>query len=248
MMRRQQPWHNPRRDAFAGAANRGPGPGLAGPPARQDLPPGIWMAAALAVSLVLAAAVLGVMGTDAKALVAALRLTARWSFLLFWMAYAAGPLAVLFGPTFRPLARRARGFGLAYAAAQLVHLGLIVWLFRISPQPPVTGGTFLFFVVAMGWTYGLALLSFRPWSGMLGPRPMHLLRLVGMNYILLAFADDFVHAVIAHGSLFGSPAYEIAYLPFLAMLVLAPLLRLAAGVRKRLPDLVMRRAAPGTPG
>ena len=81
---------------------------------------------AFGIALVLAAAVLAIKGVDAKSLVIALRLTARWSFLLFWVAYAGGAMATLFGPALEPLARRGREFGLAYAAAQLIHLGLVV--------------------------------------------------------------------------------------------------------------------------
>jgi hypothetical protein len=63
---------------------------------------------------------------SANALVTALRLTARWSFLLFWMAYTGSAMGALFGPAFEVLARRGREFGLAYAAAHLIHLGLVV--------------------------------------------------------------------------------------------------------------------------
>lgn len=237
------------RDFPSGAAKRADA-GLV----KRDRIAALGMAAALGIALVLAAIVLGLMGTGTKAIVGALRLTARWSFLLFWMAYAAGPLAVLFGPAFAPLARYAREFGLAYAAAQLVHLGLVVWLFRLSPQPPVSGWPLAFFAIGMAWTYVLAVSSFPPWSRLLGARSLRLLRLGGMNYILLAFADDFVHAVMGPGARFGSLAYDLAYVPFLALLALAPLLRLAAGVRKRRRTLkavsvmLMRRAASGTPG
>jgi hypothetical protein len=58
----------------------------------------------------------------------ALRMTARWSFLLFWVAYAGGALATLFGPALAPLSGRGREFGLAFAAAHLVHIGLVIWL------------------------------------------------------------------------------------------------------------------------
>jgi hypothetical protein len=54
----------------------------------------------------------------------ALQATARLSFVLFWPAYSAAALAALFGPSFQPLRRRVREFGLAFAAAHLVHLEL----------------------------------------------------------------------------------------------------------------------------
>jgi hypothetical protein len=45
----------------------------------------------------------------------ALRVTARGSFVLFWLAYAAGAMATLWGPPFTGLARHGREFGLAFA-------------------------------------------------------------------------------------------------------------------------------------
>lgn len=240
------------RDGPTGAAKaRARGDGM-----HRDLVAAIWMAVAFGVALVLAAAVLGVMGTDAKAVTDALRLTARWSFVLFWMAYAIGPVNVLFGPTFAPLARQAREFGLAYAAAQLIHLGLIVWLFRISPQPPVSGWPFAFFTIGMLWTYGLAALSFRPLSNVFDARVSRAIRWAGMHYILLAFAYDFMQSVLAHGAglRLRSIGYDLAYLPFIALMILAPLLRLAASVRKRhgaiavLSERLGRRPVSGTPG
>ena len=112
---------------------------------------------AFAVALALAAAVFATRGLD---IVKALRMTARWSFLLFWLAYAGGALAALFGPTFGPLAARGRDFGLAYASAQLVHVGLVIWLFQISSSPPLSGGLYYFFVMAVVLTYLLAIFSF----------------------------------------------------------------------------------------
>ena len=89
--------------------------------------PVLWMGVAFGVALGIAAAVLTLYGTDPKGLVAALRMTARWAFLLFWMAYIGGAMTT-------PLARRGREFGLAYAAAMLVHVGLEIG----TPKPPRT--------------------------------------------------------------------------------------------------------------
>jgi hypothetical protein len=79
------------------------------PPAAQPMKrksiPVLWMGMAFAVALGLAAVVLAIEGIDAKSLRMALRVTARWSFLLFWVAYAGRAMATLFGPAFAPLAR-----------------------------------------------------------------------------------------------------------------------------------------------
>ena len=85
------------------------------------------MGAAFFVSLALAAIVLSRNGTGEHALVPALQLTARWSFLLFWIAYAGGAVAALFGSALAPLGQRGREFGLAYASAMTVHFSLVIW-------------------------------------------------------------------------------------------------------------------------
>lgn len=196
----------------------------------------LWIGIAFGVALALAAAVLVINGTDAKSLVLGLRLTARWSFLLFFVAYAGSAMAALFGPGFGPLARRGREFGLAYAAAQLIHLGLVVWLFRISPRPPLSGGLFVFFVTGIVLTYLLALFSVGGLAKTLGSRGWRTLRVVGLNYILFAFAFDFVpptiHSIEHHraGRLIGL----IWYAPFAAISVAAPVLVLAAAANRRL--------------
>ena len=85
-----------------------------------------WMAAAFGAALVLTAVTLMLHGTDNKSTRLALELTARFSFVLFWLAYAGGAIATLFRVD--ALAGRGREFGLAFAAAHLVHVGLVIWL------------------------------------------------------------------------------------------------------------------------
>ena len=182
---------------------------------------------AFAVALALAAAVFATRGLD---IVQALRMTARWSFLLFWLAYTGGALAALFGPTFGPLAARGRDLGLAYASAQLVHLGLVIWLFQISSSPPLSGGLYYFFVLAVVLTYLLAIFSFGGLSKTLGSKGWRALRIVGLNYILLAFARDFVpafHGIADHGA-----SHFVSYAPFAAMCIAAPILVLTAAAHR----------------
>lgn len=188
------------------------------------------MGVAFGVALAMAATVLAINGTKGG-LVPALRLTARWSFLLFWVAYCGGATAVLFGPAFKPLAARGREFGLSYAAAQLIHLGLVVWLFQISARPPLSGRPFVFFSLGMVWTYLLALFSFGGLSKLLGARGWPGLRIVAMNYILFAFAWDFVPPGFRE---IGHYGVWLQYAPFAAMCIAAPLLVLAAAARRRL--------------
>jgi len=188
---------------------------------------------AFAVAFCLATAVLAIKGTDTNALVAALRVTARWSFLLFWVAYAGTAIGTLLGAPFETLAGRGRELGLAYAAAHLIHLGLVVWLFEISRRPPLSGESFAFFSLAMVWTYLLAIFSFGRLSKALGSRGWHILRFAGLNYILFAFGVDFVGPTV-HGITHHGFRYLVEYAPFATMSVIAPLIVLAAAAHRQL--------------
>ncbi len=164
-------------------------------------------------------------------------MTARWSFLLFWVAYAGGAMATLFGPAFAPLARRGREFGLAYAAAMLTHVGLLIWIFELTSHAPLSGNSLLFFGIGIVFTYLLALFSFGRLAEALGWTGWLILRIAGVNYILFAFASDFVPALI-HPVHLATAQYGVwrlvAYMPFAVMSVAAPLLVLAAAVHRRL--------------
>ena len=179
------------------------------------------MAAALVANLCVAAIVLVIRGADVQGTETALAATARVAFLWFWAAYAGGALANLFGPAFLPLKRHGREFGLAFAAALLVHLGLVGWLCFIGAAP--ARGVFSFFGTAAAFTFVLAFLSFGDMHKLLGPKGWQLLRIVGMNFILYAFISDFMQ-----DPLHGGTKRVLEYLPFIAMAILAPLLRLAA--------------------
>ncbi len=188
----------------------------------------LWMGAALCGAVGLAMVALAAFGTGATGLRRALDLTARFSFGLFWLAYAGSALAALFGPAFLAAARRGREFGLAFASAHLVHVGLVVWLFRVSLQPPVSGAAFAFFAIGLMWTYLLALFSIRRVSQMLGPVRWRILRTVGLEYISFVFLWDFINH-----PLHWNAKSLIGYLPFSTLAVAGTMLRLAAWVRRR---------------
>jgi hypothetical protein len=187
------------------------------------------MGGALAAAMVLVGAVLAVYGTGQEALRIGLGVSARWSFLLFWLAYSAGPIDKLFRPGLTALARRGRSFGLAFASAHLVHVALIIWLGLLINGLPLGGRRALFFGVGLFFTYLLAMLSFGLAKG-LNPVLWRGLMFVGMNYILVAFARDFVHgALYIH-----QPAWRVLdYSVFASLCLGAPLLRIAASLRAR---------------
>jgi hypothetical protein len=182
-----------------------------------------WMGPAFCMALALAAIVIAAFGADERSTRIALRVTARWSFLLFWAAYAGGALATLFGPTFEILSRRGREFGLAFASAHLVHLGLVLWLFHIATQPPISGRPLIFFTVGIAWVYLLALLSVPRLGHALDRNLLRVLRMVGVEYIALAFFVDFVLGPLEHGV-----KHPVLYVPFSVMAIAGPFLRLAA--------------------
>ena len=74
-----------------------------------------WVKVGFVVAFALAATAFAIFGIGERGTTIALRLTARWSFVLFWLAYTGGPMARLFGPRLAGVARRGRDFGLADA-------------------------------------------------------------------------------------------------------------------------------------
>jgi hypothetical protein len=179
------------------------------------------MGSAFCAELALALIVVAYKGAGEGGTLAALFMTARLSFLLFWLAYTASALTALFGQMFQPLRARTRAFGLAFASAHLVHLALVAWLCIIGNAP--SASVFMLFGAAAVWTYLLALFSIGPLRQTLGRTGWWLLQVVGMNYILYAFAVDFIRYPVN-----GGVRYTIEYLPFVALTIAAPTLRLGA--------------------
>jgi hypothetical protein len=188
----------------------------------------VWMSAAFGAALAIAVTVLAVRGTGNAGIRLALELTARWSFLLFWLAYAGNAVAILFNV--ERLAGRGREFGLAFAAAHLVHIGLVIWLGYILGRVPLSGGLLLFFLIALFCTYLLAGLSFGGIKA-LGPA-WPPLRFIIMNYILIAFGRDFVLPVLYPKPNQVNLGHFLFYAPFLILSLAAPLLTLLAARRK----------------
>ena len=142
-------------------------------------------------------------------------------FLWFLGAYTGGSLATLFGEAFLPLKQRGREFGLAFAAALIVHLALVGWLCWVGRTPSID--VFIRFGAAAVFTFLLALFSIGTFHAVLRPKVWPPLRFIGMNYILYAFLFDFLQ-----NPLQGGVKRIILYLPFTVMGITALLLRLAA--------------------
>jgi hypothetical protein len=209
--------------------------GLAQPPERRSvglagvgwLPAttGAWVALSFFIGLALAAVALTVFGAGSRGTYVGLRVTALWSFLQFWPAYAGSATAALFGPRFAGLARRGRDFGLSFAAALAVHIGLVLWLYRIATEDV---GVMAFFWVGVLCTCLLTLFSLPQLRAALGPRLWWLFCTAALEYIALAFAKDFIFIPLGG----GFDKYPLTSLPFAVTLVAGTGLRLAAFLRR----------------
>jgi hypothetical protein len=175
-----------------------------------------WVSISLSLSLVSVAVVFAIAGTGYDGIQASLLVSARFAFLMFLAAYAGAPLTSVFGSMFQPLRSRGRDFGLAFAAILTVHLSLVAWLCILGSPPSLR--TFVVFGIAAAFAYLLAIFSSsRVRRAVLPSRGWNILRSLGMNYIALVFALDFVRQREFFGLVGG-----VEYWPF-AVLALAAL-------------------------
>lgn len=161
-----------------------------------------------------------------RGVTAGLRLTARLGFAWFWLSYAGPPAVRLLSPGRAQGADPWRAFGLAFAATLAVHLALLAELCRLGHVPSLL--TFAIFGSAAAWVAALALASFPPIARAIGPRVFRVVARIGMPWVLLAFADDFVRVRPR-----ADAAYAAGYGVFLVLIVAAAGLRLVDGARQR---------------
>ena len=127
---------------------------------RRHDPAWVWMIGALGGALALAGAVLADYGTGLDGIGQAVRYTARWSFLFFWLSYAGGAMAILFGPAFAGLARRREPWAWPSPPRfRSISDWSSGWA-SSSARIPLQGGLLWFFLAALFCAYLLALLSF----------------------------------------------------------------------------------------
>ena len=157
----------------------------------------------------------------------ALRWTARWSFVWFFLASWSAALGVLFGARFRPLAVRAREFGLAFASAHLVHVALVA-IMLYGATTPFARQPLILFGIGVGFAYVMALITLSArLRAILGPQAWRAFRIIGIEYINYAYYWDF------RGRTFHKGAINLLiYAPFLALTLAGPAVRLAALVHK----------------
>jgi len=112
--------------------------------------------------------------------------------------------------------------GLAYASAQLIHVGLVLWLFYLSTGP---FGTMLIFWAGIACTYLLVLFSWPRLRDALGARLWRILLTITMECIAYVFAVDFIFIPLQDH---GVKGYPLSYVPFAVMLIGGFGLRIAA--------------------
>ena len=184
----------------------------------------VWISVSFLTALVTAVAILALAGTGHNGTIDALRVTARFSFLLFWPAYAGGFFRYLRIPFVTRLGGMRREFGLSFAAAHSVHVGLILWLFYISARAPVSLDTIVIDGIGIGWMYVLAAFSFDFMRRRLAPQVWRAVFNIGLEYIAYVFLSDFLIEPLHDGT-----ALSIIYWPFTAALLGAAALRWGTG-------------------
>ena len=187
----------------------------------QDQRTALLVSSAFLMAAALAAAVLLLCGTRPLGVDKALGATARLAFVYFLLAYVGGALVTIFGTSFLPLAERGRDLGLAFSAVEVVHLTLVGRLCTLGAAPGRP--TFIFFGTAAFFVFLLAVLSIKRVRQFLHPGLWWAIRLVGMNFIAVAFYAD-----LSRNAFGGGLMHELYYTPFLLSLVVAAVCRLVA--------------------
>jgi hypothetical protein len=188
-----------------------------------------WMGGAFCAALGVGLVALALLGRGGQGVTFATESVARVAFVFFWLVYTGGALAALFGPRFASLARHRREFGLAFAAALLVHLAFVAWLFHISYRPPVSHAVIFYFGIGALWAYALAICSVERLRELIGPAAWRLFNAAGLEYIALLFLRDFVLLPYQYGT-----SHPLYYAPFSILSVSGPVLRWLALVLGRL--------------
>ncbi len=148
---------------------------------------------AAAGTLALAAAYLGIAGTDDESLRFALRSSAHLSFLVLLLVFVARPLRQLSQtPWTGVLLRNRRLFGIAFAGVHTAHLCLILYRDRMVDDFHFSGSASLLGGISYAVIYLMFLTSFDSTTRALGPKNWRILHKVGLYWIFLSFLPTLI--------------------------------------------------------
>ena len=188
------------------------------------------MIGAFGGALALAVAVLAGHGTGPDGIGQGVRITARWSFLFFWLSYTGGA----HGHPVRPGLCRAGALGASLGPGVCRRASGPYRISRLAGRrhrsDSLQGGLLWFFLVALFFAYLLVLLSFGIGMRNLG-RLWRPLLFLATTYILIAFGRDFVPGALDQKTQHWLSSAE--YVPFALLSLIAIPLRLAAFLRQR---------------
>ena len=146
--------------------------------------------------VIFVALALGIVGVQETSLRYLLRATACTSLLLFLPAFGATSVhAVLRNSASAWMVRNRRYLGVSFAISHFIHLGFIVWLARVYPDPFFANTSLLFWIVgdsAYVFTALMAITSFSTPRRWLGEKKWSLLHTIGGYLILFVFFQAYV--------------------------------------------------------
>lgn len=150
---------------------------------------------------------------------AIIRTSARCSVILFLLSFSASSLHFLFkNSVTSTLLNSRRDFGISFALAHFWHLGAIVTLGILYPDPFLSELT-LFTLIAGGLAYLFILLmlitSFDAIKHRIKSGVWKFIHIIGSYYLLISFANSYFPRAIE----------QINYLPFALMISLVLLLK-----------------------
>jgi len=172
----------------------------------------------------------------------AIRVTARFSIVLFLLAFTASAVWRFWPNVWTSWQRRNRRYvGVSFAVSHFTHLGAIAALGRVAPAELAADAnaiTWIFGGLAYVFIAAMTLTSFDRTAQMLGPRAWTTLHTAGSYYIWLIFANSYVARAVQMPE----------YIPIALVVASALVLRIAARVSQSQEDRKPRGTqAPGIP-